>query len=621
MKASFSLTIGLLLCALACEVSADTDWQGPVSIELPAPTRSVLLDASVTVESWVGRLRLFEYQATPAGGRQHLVQFQMNEREWADGRGICDEPGVLACETAACVSIQADANQTSAEVSGLDGSQPVKARVVKKAEEVPEASDPESGAGMCNGPLAAAPWEQALDSAGAQGAGGEIHLQLDLAARGARSSRSSQRRAALDHHSELQLQVTDGYEGGAVFSADNLPADTTDYELLVSEGCREVRIPLESIQPAYVPGVVLAAMSSADVASVAATHSLQIINQTELRSTQESLVLFAAENLSTVLAALALDTRVVAAQREYIYTTIAEDYTDPLAPFAYGPRESGALYLHEATQGSEQTIAIIDTGVAVEHPELVGRVETEDFTGEGFTPDQHGTAVAAIIAAAANNQQGAYGVAPQAKLIALKACHPVDGGLKAKCRSSAIVKAVDAAIEKDAQIINMSIAGPPDVMVRRYVGLATQQNRLVVAGAGNGGPNARPAYPAALPDVLAVTAIDARGRLYRDANRGDYIDLAAPGVEILTPTPDGQGYPWTSGTSWAAAHVSGVAALLRDLIPFAGGQELVSVLKGNADDLGRYGTDDDFGDGAVNACKAVSAGTAAAVECAPEGAE
>ena len=201
----------------------------------------------------------------------------------------------------------------------------------------------------------------------------------------------------------------------------------------------------------------------------------------------------------------------------------------------------------------------------------------------------------------------------------LKACHPVDGGLKAKCRSSAIVQAVDVAIDKDAQIINMSIAGPPDVMVRRYVDLATQQNRLVVAGAGNGGPNARPAYPAALPDVLAVTAIDASGRLYRDANRGEYIDVAAPGVEILTPTPDGQSYPWTSGTSWAAAHVSGIAALLRDLMPFSGGQELVAVLKANANDLGRYGTDDDFGDGAVNACKAVSAGTAAAVECAPEG--
>ena len=298
-------------------------------------------------------------------------------------RGICDEPGVLACETSACVSIQAGAEQADAEVGGLDGSHPVKARVVKKAEAVPEASDPASGAGMCESPLAAAPWDQALDAAGSQsGASAEIHLQLDLAAR---ASQSSRRRGSLAHHSQLQLQVTDGYDGRSNFSANDLPADTTDYDLLVSEGCREVRIPLNAVQPAYVPGVVLAAMSTADVAGVAATHNLQIISQTEMRTTQESLVLFAAQNLVQVLAALASDSRIAAAQREYIYTTVAEEYTDPLAPFAYGPRESGALYLHEATQGSEQTIAIIDTGVAVEHPELIGRVETEDFTGEGFT--------------------------------------------------------------------------------------------------------------------------------------------------------------------------------------------------------------------------------------------
>jgi len=135
-----------------------------------------------------------------------------------------------------------------------------------------------------------------------------------------------------------------------------------------------------------------------------------------------------------------------------------------------------------------------------------------------------------------------------------------------------------------------------------------------VAAAGNGGPNAKPGFPAALPGVLAVTAVDAEDGLYAMANIGDYIDLAAPGVDIVTPAPDG-GYPPLSGTSMAAAHVSGIAALMRELMPMMSGVEIVALLKTNVTDLGDAGRDKYFGAGLIDACAAAELASAAAVVC------
>jgi subtilisin family serine protease len=176
------------------------------------------------------------------------------------------------------------------------------------------------------------------------------------------------------------------------------------------------------------------------------------------------------------------------------------------------------------------------------------------------------------------------------------------------------VKALDVAMARDAAVINLSLAGPPDELLARYVGLATGQNRVVVAAAGNGGPNAKPGFPAALRGVLAVTAVDAEDGRYELANVGTYIDVAAPGVDIIAPAPDG-GYPPLSGTSMAAAHVSGIAALLRELMPMMSAAEVVAVLKTNTSDLGDAGRDSHFGAGLIDACAAAEQVSAAAVVC------
>ena len=125
---------------------------------------------------------------------------------------------------------------------------------------------------------------------------------------------------------------------------------------------------------------------------------------------------------------------------------------------------------------------------------------------------------------------------------------------------------------------------------------AVSRGIVVVASAGNNGPNAQPAYPAAIPGVIAVTAVDSQEGLFGQANRGDYIDLAAPGVGILTTAPRGA-FQLSSGTSLATAHVSGVVALLLSANRHAFNPD---ILNRTALDLGKPGRDVDFGFGLIN---------------------
>ena len=389
----------------------------------------------------------------------------------------------------------------------------------------------------------------------------------------------------------------------------------------MGEGCNEVEVPLEALAPAREPGQIATIVDGGASAAIAATFNLTVVREAALASTNETLVVFAtADNIFTLIAVLLLDPRVTSAQPEYIYTTTATPrHTDPFASFAYGPELIGALALHGDATGNGQLVAVIDTGVDVEHPELIGRIkEFVDVTDKGWSADSHGTAVAGIIAANADNAEGSYGVAPEVDLLAIKACQPkTSGGLAARCWTSTLVRALDIAMTNDAGVINMSLAGPPDELVERYVRLAVQQDRLVVAAAGNGGAEAKPSFPAAMSTVLAVTAIDSANRRFRDANLGDYIDVAAPGVDIVSPTPNNQ-YPPLSGTSMAAAHVSGIAALLRELVPVMSGAELRAILKTKVIDLGVAGRDAEFGAGLIDACAAVKLMTADAVVCTEE---
>ncbi len=139
-------------------------------------------------------------------------------------------------------------------------------------------------------------------------------------------------------------------------------------------------------------------------------------------------------------------------------------------------------------------------------------------------------------------------------------------------------------------------------LVDKLVQAAIQKGIIVVASAGNGGPGAQPAYPAALPGVIAVTAVDKGESMFSRANRGDYIDLAAPGVGILTTAPRGA-FHVSSGTSLATAHVTGVIALLKSLNPGFNPESL----NHTATDLGNPGRDSDYGYGLINTVRALGA--------------
>ena len=648
-------------------------WQAPSEVTLPAPSRSILLQRGVDIPSWLAQHNIEGATLLPMGKRQ-LVQFQADEQRWNQmQQTTCQSAFVAACETAVCQAIQ-----LNAEVEGVQDANKVKARIVKKRTAVPAQGEIEQTETSCRTPMLLPPpdaasaavhldlsevgdlvealtsdrerseavtsatedaIQQAVEETAEEAAGEAGEEAIEATAEKTVEQTAevtspetegtdpteprSQLEVARSVQLPLQLAVNGGFGQPLTLGTEALPADTSQYDLVVGEGCQEVRIPLESIAPAHIPGVVLGLVDAAQVNDVASAYNLQVLEQTVLSSTNENLVLFGtADSILTVLGLLSADPRVVGAQREYVFMTsaesayvVADSYSDEYAAFNYGPLATGARALHAQTRGASQTVAVIDTGIAQTHPELQGRLEQADFTGQGIADEAHGTAVAGIIAATANNGAGVYGVAPETKILGLKACHPVEeGGLAARCRSSALVKALDYAVQQNVSVINMSLAGPPDALLARYVAQAIAKNILVVAGAGNGGPSAKPAFPAALPEVIAVTAIDPSLRLYRQANQGDYIDLAAPGVDIVTVQPSGD-YPATSGTSWAAAHVSGIAALLKDLVPLYGGSEIASLLSAHTRDLGDAGRDRQFGNGLVDACRAAATATADAVAC------
>jgi subtilisin family serine protease len=171
-------------------------------------------------------------------------------------------------------------------------------------------------------------------------------------------------------------------------------------------------------------------------------------------------------------------------------------------------------------------------------------------------PEPPGTEIAGILVARAK----LTGVAPEAKLLSVRA---FSGGKAKPAQSTSLqlLKGINWAFDAGARIMNMSFAGPMDPLLERIIKAAAEKGVILVAAAGNEGPKAPPVYPAAYPDVIAVTATDEKDKLYAKANRGDYISVAAPGVDIIAPGLKGS-YALSSGTSMAAAHVSGVAALL-----------------------------------------------------------
>lgn len=274
------------------------------------------------------------------------------------------------------------------------------------------------------------------------------------------------------------------------------------------------------------------------------------------------------------LRALPSDPRVESAQPVQRFQVLAQANApaqtdaDPLYPVQPAKADWRLDELHKVATGKGVTVAVIDSGVATEHPDLRGQVAlARNFVdGRAMPGEAHGTEVAGLIAAREGNGVGIVGIAPQARLLALRACWQ-EGEATAACNSFTLAKALQFAIDQRAQVLNLSLSGPRDPLLGRLLDVAVQRGAAVVgavdARAGDGG------FPASHAGVLAVVE---SGRA-----RTPVAAFAAPGRGVPTTRADG-GWGLVDGSSFAAAQVSGLVALLRQRAPRFPYEQLRTVL-------------------------------------------
>ena len=323
-------------------------------------------------------------------------------------------------------------------------------------------------------------------------------------------------------------------------------------------------------------------------------------------------------SVPAVIAELQNDPRGVSIQPNYLYQLsdmrIQPRITPMVRTASGGMRPAGTHHsmqyviaklnlrkAHELSRGERVLIAVIDSGVDPNHPELEGTIVDQfDVTDDkDSSPHMHGTAMTGAIV----SQSQLLGVAPAARIIAIRAFSPRSAS-GASGTSWHLALAIDKAVQAGVRIINLSLAGPHDPAVQRAIEEAHARGIILVAAAGNAGPNSPPMFPAAYPEVIAVTATDYNDKVYAKANRGGYVTVAAPGVDVLVATPRGA-YGTTTGTSVAAAHISGVIALMLSRNPMLDSQMVRVFLIRSVRAANANGRDDSYGAGFADAYEAI----------------
>jgi len=303
--------------------------------------------------------------------------------------------------------------------------------------------------------------------------------------------------------------------------------------------------------------------ASADVRALEREYGLNEVSSWPISLLRVHCIVFrvsAHDSADTMIARLAHDPRVESAQPLNQFTTEAGrvDATgrsgDPYSSLQVTLRTLAVAQAHRWSRGAGVRVAIIDTGADFAHPDLRDRVvERRNFVDTDehqFRLDRHGTEVAGVIGADADNALDIIGIAPQAQLVLLKACWQIADG-RAVCNSFTLAQALEAAIALRANVVNLSLAGPPDALLTRLIERGIEQGVLfvgAVAPAHVGG-----SFPADVPGVLAVESAE--------DSTGNPAHLLAPGRDVLTLVPGGRS-DFASGSSFAAAEVSGTLALL-----------------------------------------------------------
>ena len=261
----------------------------------------------------------------------------------------------------------------------------------------------------------------------------------------------------------------------------------------------------------------------------------------------------AGESQSDLLRRLRSDARVESAQPLNSFATLSSTYNDPYAGLQRSLTAMGVPQAHELSRGKGVTIAVIDTAVDVAHPDLAGsHITTSNYTGQRLREGAHGTAVTGVIAATDGNKVGIVGIAPEAQINALAACwSDLKNPARAVCDSFSLAVALANAIEQKANIVNLSLGGPSDPLLRRLVEHGLSRQMIFVAALPTDGTAV--GFPSEIPGVVVVDAVG-HEHTARDV-------LLAPGTDVLTLVSP-NGYDFVSGSSMAAANVSGGIALL-----------------------------------------------------------
>ncbi len=259
-------------------------------------------------------------------------------------------------------------------------------------------------------------------------------------------------------------------------------------------------------------------------------------------------------------------------------------------------------------------IAVIDTGIDLGHPDLKNKlVEGYNIITQGKTPPRddngHGTHASGIAGAQTNNKIGIAGTAPNCKLMPIKALDAKGSG-----DIYNVALGVIWAVDHGARVLNMSLGGPSSETLKRAIDYALAKNVVVVTAMGNDGKNSK-AYPAALPGVISVGAVNFDRTRADFSNYGDWISVTAPGSQIMSTMPTykttmtefekEEGYDYLDGTSMACPIVAGIAALVLSRNPDYTPAEVKERIQSTASDAGKKGFDNEYGYGIVNAAKAV----------------
>ena len=303
------------------------------------------------------------------------------------------------------------------------------------------------------------------------------------------------------------------------------------------------------------------------------THRLKKVSQWTVKPLHLEAVVaeFSGDkSLEEVIAELDADSRVNSVQSVKVYSLLT--YNDPYFQLQNSVKSDDIENIHRLATGKDVVVGVVDTGIDRNHPELRDRIiYSRNFVSHDpkrFDGDEHGTSVAGVIGSAANNDLGIVGVAPDVKLMAFKACWQDVISHRASCDSVSLMKALVDVIDQQPDIVNLSLSGPDDPLIRKLLRVANDNGIVLVAADDSRSDSS---FPASMREVIAVGSPlgSPHGLDSSDENLG----ILAPGTDVLTTTP-GATYAFKSGSSMATAYISGIAALMKERQPTLSGEQI-----------------------------------------------